>query len=134
MQIKTFHDPATRAHADPLSGAQLLKETLPNCEVAIGEKSTKVSDPELAVRWVDEGAVLLDVRSEEEYQAGHLPGAILIPHDQLATRMDELPLRSQAIVVYCRSGGRSARAKSVLTQRGYDRVMNLGGIQDWPGG
>ncbi len=89
-------------------------------------------DPKLAVDLVDDGALLLDVRSDQEFQEGHIPGALHIPHDQVADRILELPACTQTIVVYCRAGGRAEMAKAVLVERGFCRVMNLGGIDDWP--
>jgi rhodanese-related sulfurtransferase len=95
-------------------------------------------DPELARRLVrEEGAVLLDVRSSEEFAGGHVQGAVNIPHTEIGDRIDEIERltggdASKPIVVYCRSGRRSGIAKETLTGRGYRRVTNLGGIADWP--
>lgn len=77
-----------------------------------------------ARKWVSEGAVLLDVRTPAEYAEGHLPGAINIPVQELEARTNELPKGSR-IVVYCRSGARSARAKSLLEAKGF-KVLDLG--------
>ncbi|MCS6856434.1 MAG: rhodanese-like domain-containing protein [Sandaracinaceae bacterium] len=77
-----------------------------------------------ARQWVSEGAVLLDVRTPAEYAEGHLPGAINIPVQELEARTNELPKGSR-IVVYCRSGARSARAKSLLEAKGF-KVLDLG--------
>lgn len=72
--------------------------------------------------------LLLDVRKPEEFAAGHVPGAINIPHDQLASRLAELPAsRDKPVVVYCRSGRRSALAEDVLRQGGYTKVRHLKG-------
>jgi rhodanese-related sulfurtransferase len=62
---------------------------------------------------------LLDVRTPEEFAAGHLPGAVLIPHDALALRLDELD-RGRPVVVYCRTGRRAAIAEDLLRQRGFE--------------
>jgi len=94
-------------------------------------------DSALAHRLVEEeGAILLDVRSREEFSAGHIPGAINIPHTEVAARMPELLAlaaddRSKPVVVYCRSGRRSGLAKDVLREHGFSRVTNLGGMSDW---
>jgi rhodanese-related sulfurtransferase len=74
---------------------------------------------------------LLDVREPYEWNAGRLPNAIHIPMQQLPERMSEVPLDAE-VVVYCRSGARSARVVDFLRQSGYERVKNLvGGLQRW---
>lgn len=94
-------------------------------------------DPALAHRLVEqEGALLLDVRSPEEFAEGHLPGAHNIPHTEIDTRLPEIatlvgPEKSRPIVVYCRSGRRSGIAKEALLTHGYRQITNLGGISDW---
>lgn len=78
-----------------------------------------------------QGALMLDVRTPEEWQAGHIPGATLIPLDQLSARSGELP-PGQEIVIYCRSGNRSAQALSMLKEMGWENISSLeGGINDW---
>ncbi len=74
--------------------------------------------------------LLIDVRTPEEFASGHIQGAINIPVDALAGRLSEVPA-SQPVVVYCRSGNRSATASQILAQAGYSRVYDLGGIIDW---
>ena len=76
-------------------------------------------------------AFVLDVRQDWEYAEGHVPGALLIPLDQLKTRLDELP-RDQAIHIICRSGNRSVNASSILLDGGFKDVRNvLGGTLAW---
>lgn len=78
-------------------------------------------------------AVLLDVRTTAEYDEGHIEGSQLLPVEELAGRISELPQdKSTPIVVYCRSGRRSALAAAQLTESGYTQVFDLGGIQSWP--
>lgn len=76
------------------------------------------------------GAKLLDVRTPQEFAAGHLPGAINIPVDQLAARVKELGGAKEPVVVYCRSGNRSARAKDLLERQGHS-VVDLGPMSAW---
>lgn len=77
--------------------------------------------------------LLLDVRTAEEYAAGHIPDSVLLPYDQLKARADELPAdKTTPIIVYCRSGNRSAVAAGTLAGLGYTEIYDLGGIQDWP--
>jgi rhodanese-related sulfurtransferase len=73
---------------------------------------------------------LIDVRTPQEFAGGHIQGAINIPVESLAGRLDEVP-QGKPIVVYCRSGNRSATAADILVQNGYQSVFDLGGIQDW---
>lgn len=78
---------------------------------------------------------LLDVRTQEEYDAGHIKGSILIPYTDIEKLAGEkLPDKGATILVYCRSGRRSAIAAQALADLGYTRVMDMGGIQDWPYG
>jgi rhodanese-related sulfurtransferase len=78
---------------------------------------------------VGAGATLLDVRSPAEFAAGHLDGAVLVPVDELGARLAEVP-RDRPVVVYCRSGGRSARAAALLAAAGYE-VHDLGAMASW---
>ncbi len=73
-----------------------------------------------------QGLVLLDVRSSEEFAAGHIKGAINIPHDQLAERLAELP-KSEGLILYCRSGRRAGLAAAVLQQAGFKELYELEG-------
>jgi phage shock protein E len=71
---------------------------------------------------------IVDVRTPAEYAAGHIPGAINIPHTELATRLAELPgKKSTEIVVHCQGGGRAAAAEKVLAEQGYTDVRDLQG-------
>jgi rhodanese-related sulfurtransferase len=77
-----------------------------------------------------EGTVLLDVRENDEWTAGHAPAAVHIPLGDLAGRLAELPAEADLYVV-CRAGGRSARATAYLTANGWDAVNVAGGMQAW---
>ena len=79
------------------------------------------------------GYILLDTRTREEYDQSHIPGALLIPHTEIAQRAEEaLPDKDQVILVYCRSGNRSKQASAVLAELGYTHVKEFGGINTWP--
>ena len=81
----------------------------------------------------EEGYVILDVRTEEEYAQGHIPGAILIPDYEIETKAEEiLTDKDQMILVYCRSGRRSKNAAQALLELGYTDIREFGGIIDWP--
>lgn len=80
-----------------------------------------------------EGYIILDVRAQEEYEEGHIPGAIVIPHTEIEDRAEaELPGRGQLILIYCRSGRRSKIAAEALVELGYTNIREFGGILDWP--
>jgi rhodanese-related sulfurtransferase len=81
----------------------------------------------------DENVTLLDVRTQEEYDEGHIEGAILLPYDTITASSIGLPAdKASAVIVYCRSGRRSAIAAETLLSLGFTNVYDLGGIQSWP--
>ena len=81
-----------------------------------------------------DGHVVVDVRRQDEYDAGHIPGAILIPNESIdTTPPDALPDRDQIILIYCRSGNRSKQAAQKLFDMGYTQVYEFGGINTWSG-
>ena len=80
----------------------------------------------------ESGYIIIDARTQEEYNEGHIPGAILIPEYEIADRAEkELPDKDQLILVYCRSGRRSKIAAEELVKLGYTNVKEFGGIIDW---
>lgn len=91
--------------------------------------------PDVAKSRIDSGdeVIILDVRTEDEYRSGHIPGAILIPNESiLKTRPELLPDLDAEILVYCRSGNRSSQAAKKLISMGYTKVYDFGGINNWP--
>ena len=81
----------------------------------------------------EDGYVILDVREQDEYDAGHIPGAILLPYTQIEEKAEEeLTDKDQLILVYCRSGRRSKIAAEALAELGYSNIKEFGGIIDWP--
>lgn len=81
---------------------------------------------------VKDGAILLDVRSPGEFAEGHLPGALNVPVQELEATLGSLSAdRNRPIVVYCRSGVRSARARAQLLKAGYTKVEDLGARSNW---
>ena len=79
------------------------------------------------------GYVILDVRTEEEFAEGHIPGAILIPDYEIEAKAEQiLTDKNQLILVYCRSGRRSKIASEALVSLGYTNIREFGGIIDWP--
>lgn len=81
----------------------------------------------------EEGYIILDVRTQEEYNEGHIPGAIVISHEEITEKAEEvLTDKDQLILVYCRSGRRSKLAAEALVELGYTNIREFGGIIDWP--
>ena len=78
--------------------------------------------------------IILDVRTFEEYNERHIPGAICVPNESIGTEpIDELPQKDQLILIYCRSGRRSKEAAEKLAAMGYSNIYEFGGILDWTG-
>lgn len=101
---------------------------------AEGGTGYEMIGPEEAKTLMDQGgAIILDVRTQQEYDQGHIPGAILLPDYQVKELAEEyLPDKEQLILVYCRSGNRSKKASETLADMGYTNVKEFGGINDWP--
>ena len=93
-------------------------------------KGSNVSSAE-ARQLVQAGARLVDVRTPDEFAAGHIPGAVNIPVQQLDARLSELQPKDAAVVVYCRSGHRSGKAASMLKNAGFNAVSDLGAMSRW---
>lgn len=90
------------------------------------EEAKKIMD-------VETDYVILDVRTQEEYDQGHIPGAVLIPDYEIEAKAEEvLTDKDQQILVYCRSGRRSKNAAQILVELGYTNIKEFGGILDWP--
>ena len=90
------------------------------------EEAKKIMDTE-------EGYIILDVRTQEEYDEGHIPGAIVISHEEIEEKAEKvLTDKNQLILVYCRSGRRSKIAAEALVELGYTNIKEFGGIIDWP--
>lgn len=114
-----------------LAGLLLL-----GCGTAQEAHSYRQIDAETAIEWMERETnyVLLDVRTQQEYDDGHIPGAICIPNETIKDeKPDALPDKEQMIFVYCRSGNRSKQAAGKLAALGYTNVVEFGGIIDWPG-
>ena len=99
-------------------------------EIAEDLRRIRIIDARSAKRLADDGALLLDVREDSEYDEKHAPGALHIPYEQLAQRMDEVP-RGRDVVVYCASGIRSSLAASMLERAGRDPINLRGGFNSW---
>lgn len=110
-----------------IAGAVIFLRPTESAAVAFGRITPAVYQEQFADGTAH---LLLDVRTPEEFAGGHIPGAVNIAVQELAQRLDELP-GDQPIVIYCRSGNRSAQAAQILAGAGYTKVYDLGGIIDW---
>lgn len=101
------------------------------CNVKEDSQIKKVNSDEVR-ELLKEDAILLDVRSESEYNEGHIPNAILLNVSDVENKIKDISADyDQAIIVYCRSGNRSAKAAQTLIDMGYRNVYDLGGISNW---
>ena len=82
----------------------------------------------------NDGHVIVDVRRQDEYDEGHIPGAVLIPNESITDKQPEqLPDLNHVILIYCRSGRRSKEASQKLADMGYTNIYEFGGINTWNG-
>ena len=110
------------------SGQMMDGDGMVNSYTQISQEQAK----EMMTR--DDGHIIVDVRRQDEYDAGHIPGAILIPNENIGTEHpEELPDLNQIILIYCRSGNRSKQAAQKLFDMGYTNIYEFGGIIDWTG-
>ena len=113
----------------------LPTEEQPSPSSEQGEKMTYEAISQQQAKEIMEGTtphIILDVREENEFAQGHIPGAILLPHGQIEELAPTvLPDRNALILVYCRSGRRSKIAAEALANMGYRNVKEFGGIVDW---
>lgn len=89
--------------------------------------------PTISVHDIPDDAVVLDVREDDEWAAGHTTGAVHVPMGEVPSRLGELPEQDEPLPVICRSGGRSGRAVQWLVQQGFDVVNVDGGMRAWGG-
>ena len=99
------------------------------CESSVESVAGSISSEAMLARISSETTpVILDVRSQEEYQQGFIPGALHVPHDSLENRLASLGLSSDAeIVVYCHGGGRAGKAEKILQKKGFTNIKDLDG-------
>ena len=117
----------------PILMALLL---LSGCATQSAKKTYRPITREEAVTMLEEetGYTILDVRTAQEYSEKHIPGAINIANESIGTEdIPELPDKDQLILVYCRSGNRSKQASEKLVKLGYTNIVEIGGINSWPG-
>ena len=98
--------------------------------MGVAPRGRRSAAAERAHEMVERGALLLDVRTREEFASGHLAGAVNVPVGELPARAAELAPAASGIVVYCRSGARSAAAADLLRRLGHE-VLDLGPMSAW---
>lgn len=99
-------------------------------------KSYREMSMQKASEWMEKesGYLLVDVRTSEEYEEGHIPGALLLPIEDIREgKLDALPDPDQTLLIYCRTGRRAEDAAAILVKEGYSNVYAIGGIFDWTG-
>ena len=109
---------------------------LAGCAASGKEAAYRQISQEDAISMMEEESdyIILDVRTPEEFAAGHIPDAINIPNESIGTEeIADLPDKNQLIFVYCRSGNRSKQASRKLAALGYTNILEFGGITTWPG-
>ncbi len=89
-----------------------------------------IAPSEKIKEWVHRGALIVDVRTPQEFAAGNISGSVNIPLAEIENRLDEFGSKNGYIIVYCRTGNRSGRAEAFLKSQGYINVINGGGLQD----
>ena len=117
----------------------ILPLVLVGCTTAVPEKELSsyrqiTTQEAVAMMAKETNYIILDVRTQAEYDAGHIPGAILIPNETIGTdEISQLPDKEQLIMIYCRSGNRSKQASEKLVKLGYTNIVEFGGINSWTG-
>ena len=103
-----------------------------------GEDSTdgyqQISQEEAKAMMDTQVVIILDVREQDEYDSGHIPGAVLLPVGTIdeTTAAEVIPEKDSTVLVYCRSGNRSKTASAALAELGYTNIYEFGGINTWP--
>ena len=117
-----------------LSGCTLSKTKADTAEDMTGKAAyQKISAEDAYEMMVSQEVVIVDVRTPEEYDGGHIPNAILVPNESIGDDMPEaLPDKEATLLIYCRSGRRSKEASEKLLKLGYKSIYEFGGIIDWP--
>ena len=117
-----------------LSGCALSRAKEDKAEDITGKAAYhKISAEEAYEMMVSQEVVIVDVRTPEEYDGGHIPNAILVPNESIGDDMPEaLPDKEATLLIYCRSGRRSKEASEKLLKLGYKSIYEFGGVIDWP--
>jgi len=118
---------------EPADSREPAPSVTPTAEEELGYRIVSM-DEVIAIMEEESGYIILDVRTAEEFEERHIPGALNIDNEKIGTEeIRELPDKDQMILVYCRSGNRSKQASAKLAALGYTNIVEFGGINDWPG-
>lgn len=116
-----------------LSGCALSKAKKDTEDMTDKAAYHKISAEEAYEIMASQEVVVVDVRTREEYDGGHIENAVLVPNESIGSEMPEaLPDKEATLLVYCRSGRRSKDAAEKLLSLGYQNVYDFGGVIDWP--
>ncbi len=111
----------------------LISLTFFGCSKAAPTYEQISQDKAYEIMKTEKDYIILDTRTPEEFNEGHIPGAICIDYEEIKARAEkELPDKDRLILVYCRSGRRSKIAAQTLCEMGYTNIKEFGGIIDWP--
>lgn len=114
----------------------LLLHLLTGCggSATSGSSYQPISQEEAKEMMDTQDVIILDVREQDEYDSGHIPGAVLLPVGTIdeETAAEVIPEKDSTVLVYCRSGNRSKTASSALAELGYTNIYEFGGINTWP--
>lgn len=115
------------------SGMSSTVQTTASVQETLGYTQISMEDA-VKIMKDETGYLIVDVRTPEEFAAGHIPDAINVPNETIAENAaKDLPDKDRLLLIYCRSGNRSKQASSVLAGLGYTNVKEFGGIKDWTG-
>ena len=124
---------ALAASLAPLSGCTLSKTKKDTEDMTDKAAYQKISAEEAYEMMASQEVVVVDVRTQEEYDGGHIENAVLVPNESIGSEMPEaLPDKEATLLIYCRSGRRSKDAAQKLLALGYQNVYDFGGVIDWP--
>ena len=124
---------ALAASLAPLSGCTLSKTKKDTEDMTDKAAYQKISAEEAYEMMASQEVVVVDVRTREEYDGGHIENAVLVPNESIGSEMPEaLPYKEATLLIYCRSGRRSKQAAEKLLELGYQNVYDFGGVIDWP--
>ena len=116
-----------------LSGCTLSKTKADTAEDMTGKAAYHKISAEEAYEMMISQEIVVDVRTREEYDGGHIENAVLVPNESIGSEMPEtLPDKEATLLIYCRSGRRSKDAAQKLLALGYQSVYDFGGVIDWP--
>ena len=104
------------------------------CGAASSDACQHISQEKAKEMMDTQEVIILDVREQDEYDSGHIPGAVLLPVGSIDedTATEVIPEKDSTVLVYCRSGNRSKTASSALAELGYTNIYEFGGINTWP--